>query len=77
MTKLSRRSIFRLVGGGLLASTAPAALLWSPPPVSVSRIVSALEDRLNARLDRADFYWSSAEVEDHKKLGGWPEYQAG
>lgn len=61
MTKLSRRGLFGVIGGGLLASAAP----------------QALEERLAGRMDRADFQWSPAEIEAHKKAGGWPEYQRG
>jgi hypothetical protein len=74
MTNLSRRGLFGIIGGGLLASAAPQDLFWHQSPLNVSYIMETLEERLNAWLERADFKYSAQEVEAVKAAGGWPEY---
>lgn len=77
MTNLSRRSLFAGFAG-LLASTAIPAVMWAQSPLNVKYITDELIRRLDDSYESANYYreylWSAEEVEEHKRLGGWPEY---
>lgn len=76
MNKLSRRGLFGIAAGGLLATTAPAALFWHQWQFNKDRIIQRLIAASDAQWDDPDMRWTAQEIEYHKRLGGWPEYGA-
>lgn len=73
---LTRRGMFGLMGGALLATTAPQALMWAQSEWNVDYIVARIDAACDEFADSPEFWFTPAEIEAKKRRGGWPEYVA-
>jgi hypothetical protein len=64
--------MFGLMGGALLATTAPQALMWAQSEWNVDYILARIDAECDAFAASPDFCWTPEEIEAHKRLGGWP-----